>query len=133
MFSQSKAKSRNSKLEAPASASWARASNSGLTAPRWFFHLGAMVASWAPARSLFAQGCAMCYTTAASAKAAAIQALRSGILILLIPPVLIAGGIFAMALRSRERFSDDVSAGLSPAEGDPGSAGVSPAQDSAAG
>src|SRR5260370_23922328 len=33
-----------------------------------------------------AQGCAMCYTAAAAAKAGTIKALRSGILILLIPP-----------------------------------------------
>jgi len=54
----------------------------------------------------FAQSCAMCYNTAASAKAAAIQALRSGILILLIPPVLMVGAIMARTLRSRERFDN---------------------------
>lgn len=55
---------------------------------------------------VFAQSCAMCYNTAASAKAAAIQALRSGILILLIPPILMVVAILARALRSRERFDD---------------------------
>jgi hypothetical protein len=35
-----------------------------------------------------AQGCALCYTQAASAGARMIQALRSGILILVIPPTL---------------------------------------------
>ncbi len=59
----------------------------------------------------FAQSCAMCYNTAASAKAAAIQALRSGILILLIPPVLMVGAILARTLRSRERFGDRPEAG----------------------
>ncbi len=54
----------------------------------------------------FAQSCALCYNTAASAKAAAIQALRSGILILLIPPVLMVGAILARTLRSRERFDN---------------------------
>jgi hypothetical protein len=53
----------------------------------------------------------MCYTTAAAAKAAAIRALRSGILILLIPPLLMAIGIFVRAWRSRERFSDEVPEG----------------------
>jgi len=48
----------------------------------------------------------MCYNTAAAAKAAAIQALRSGILILLVPVVLMFIGIFIMAFRSRERFSE---------------------------
>ncbi len=54
----------------------------------------------------FAQGCAMCYNTAAAAKAAAIHALRSGILILLIPPALMFIGIFAMAFRRQERFRE---------------------------
>ncbi len=53
-----------------------------------------------------AQSCAMCYNTAAAAKAAAIQALRSGILVLLIPVVLMFIGIFLMAFRSKERFAE---------------------------
>jgi hypothetical protein len=36
----------------------------------------------------FCQSCALCYTQAASAGARMIQALRSGILILIIPPTL---------------------------------------------
>jgi len=36
----------------------------------------------------FSQSCALCYTQAASAGARMIQALRSGILILIIPPTL---------------------------------------------
>ena len=54
----------------------------------------------------FAQGCAMCYTTAASAKAGAIQALRSGILILLVPPLVMFAAIFVVIYRSRNRFYD---------------------------
>src|SRR5215470_19067349 len=50
------------------------------------------------------QSCAMCYNTAAAAKAAAIQALRSGILILLVPVALMFIGIFILAFRSQERF-----------------------------
>jgi len=56
--------------------------------------------------ALQAQGCAMCYNTAAAAKAAAIQALRSGILILLVPVALMFIGIFMLAFRSKERFSE---------------------------
>jgi hypothetical protein len=48
----------------------------------------------------------MCYNTAAAAKAAAIQALRSGILILLVPVALMFVGIFILAFRSKERFSE---------------------------
>jgi len=54
----------------------------------------------------YAQGCAMCYTTAASARAGAIQALRSGILILLVPPLAMFAGIFVVIYRSRNRFYD---------------------------
>lgn len=62
----------------------------------------------------FAQGCAMCYTSAAAAKAGAIQALRSGILILLVPPLLMFGAIFVVIYRYRNRFNgaDDWSAEL---------------------
>ncbi len=45
----------------------------------------------------FSQNCALCYTQAASAGARMIQALKSGILILIIPPTLgSVGMIFVM-------------------------------------
>jgi hypothetical protein len=53
----------------------------------------------------YAQGCAMCYTSAAAAKAGALQALRSGILILLIPALTMFAGIFVVIYRSRDRFN----------------------------
>jgi|SRR6516225_4685954 hypothetical protein len=56
--------------------------------------------------TLQAQSCAMCYNTAAAAKAAAIQALRNGILILLVPVALMFIGIFILAFRSKDRFSE---------------------------
>ena len=40
-----------------------------------------------------AQGCASCYTTTAAGGAQTVHALRSGILLLLIPPVAIFGAI----------------------------------------
>ncbi|HKV81551.1 MAG TPA: hypothetical protein VJP02_25615 [Candidatus Sulfotelmatobacter sp.] len=49
----------------------------------------------------------MCYNTAAAAKAGAIQALRSGILVLLIPPVLIFGAVCVFALKNQNRCNDD--------------------------
>jgi hypothetical protein len=52
-----------------------------------------------------AQGCAMCYTSAAAAKAGALQALRSGILILLLPPLVMMGIIAGVIYRYRNRFS----------------------------
>jgi len=38
----------------------------------------------------FSQSCALCYTQAASAGARMIEALRSGILILIVPPTLMS-------------------------------------------
>ena len=53
----------------------------------------------------YAQVCAMCYTSAAAAKAGALQALRSGILILLVPALMMFAGIFVVIYRSRDRFN----------------------------
>jgi hypothetical protein len=45
---------------------------------------------------VLAQGCASCYTTAASGGPQTVHALRSGILLLLGPPVLILAGIMVV-------------------------------------
>lgn len=50
----------------------------------------------------------MCYTSAAAAKAGAIQALRSGILILLVPVVLMCGVIAVVIFRRRNQFDEDM-------------------------
>lgn len=55
---------------------------------------------------LAAQGCAMCYTSAAAAKKAGLQALQSGILILGIPPLVMFIGIFLYVFRRRDRFNE---------------------------
>jgi hypothetical protein len=47
----------------------------------------------------------MCYTSAAAAKAGALQALRSGILILLVPALVMFAGIFVVIYHCRDRFS----------------------------
>jgi len=49
--------------------------------------LAGLILLWTPVPA-FAQNCALCYTQAASTGARMIQALRSGILILIIPPTL---------------------------------------------
>lgn len=54
-----------------------------------------------------AQSCALCYTQAAGSGSRMIQALRSGILILVIPPMLICIGITWMAYKKRNQFNDD--------------------------
>lgn len=55
------------------------------------------------------QNCALCYTQAAGSGARMIAALRSGILALVIPPMLICVGITWMAYKKRNEFNDDES------------------------
>jgi hypothetical protein len=52
----------------------------------------------------FSQSCALCYTQAASAGARMIQALRSGILILIIPPTLGSIGMIFIVHHKRNQF-----------------------------
>ena len=52
----------------------------------------------------FSQSCALCYTQAASAGARMIQALRSGILILIVPPTLMSVGMIFIVYRKRNQF-----------------------------
>jgi hypothetical protein len=54
--------------------------------------------------SASAQSCALCYTQAASAGARMIQALRSGILILIIPPTFMSVGMIFIVHRKRNQF-----------------------------
>jgi ABC-type Fe3+ transport system permease subunit len=54
-----------------------------------------------------AQSCALCYTQAAGSGSRMIAALRSGILILAIPPVVICVAIAWMAYKKRNQFNDD--------------------------
>jgi hypothetical protein len=55
--------------------------------------------------ALFAQGCAMCYQTAAGSGAQFSQALRHGILIMFFPPILIMAAIFYASYRKRNQFN----------------------------
>jgi hypothetical protein len=52
----------------------------------------------------FSQSCALCYTQAASATSRFIEALRSGILVLIIPPMFMSVGITVLAYRKRNQF-----------------------------
>jgi len=51
----------------------------------------------------FAQSCALCYTQAASSGSAMIQALKSGILILIAPPTFMSIGLFFVCYRKRNQ------------------------------
>jgi len=57
----------------------------------------------------YSQSCALCYTQAASSGARMIQALRSGILILIVPPTFMSVGMIFIVYRKRNqcRQGDD--------------------------
>ncbi len=70
-----------------------------------FLLLGMMVLLAPPALS---QSCALCYTQAASAGARMIQALRSGILILIAPPTFMTIGLIFVCYRKRNQTRQPV-------------------------
>lgn len=55
---------------------------------------------------VLSQSCSLCYTQAASGTQRFIEALRSGILILIIPPMFLSIGVMVMCYRKRNRFHD---------------------------
>jgi len=58
----------------------------------------------------FSQNCALCYTQASSAGARMIEALRSGILVMVIPPTLGSIGMVFIVRKRNNRFKRDQSA-----------------------
>ena len=52
-----------------------------------------------------AQSCALCYTQAAGAGSKVIQALKSGILVLIFPPMLICTGLIIAGYRKRNGYA----------------------------
>ncbi len=55
----------------------------------------------------YAQSCALCYTQAASAGSRMIQALKSGILVLVVPPTLGSIGMVFVVYRKRNQTRDE--------------------------
>ena len=55
----------------------------------------------------WSQNCALCYTQASSAGMRMIQALRSGILILIAPPTFMTVGMIFVCYRKRNQTRDD--------------------------
>jgi hypothetical protein len=53
-----------------------------------------------------AQSCALCYTQAAGAGHRFIQGLRTGILVLIVPPMFMSVAITVLAYRKRNRTND---------------------------
>ncbi len=71
---------------------------------QWMGILAAVALFLALPLPALAQNCALCYTQAASTGARMIQALRSGILILIIPPTLGTVGLFFVIHRRIHQF-----------------------------
>lgn len=74
---------------------------------QFFLRSAAMFAALLLPSMGFAQSCALCYSQAAGSGARLIQALRSGILVLVFPPMLICIGIAVMAYRKRNQFNEE--------------------------
>jgi hypothetical protein len=55
----------------------------------------------------FAQSCALCYTQAASSGPRMIEALKSGILILIAPPTFMSIGLFFVCYRKRNQTREE--------------------------
>ncbi|MGA9305983.1 MAG: hypothetical protein WBW31_11335 [Candidatus Sulfotelmatobacter sp.] len=55
----------------------------------------------------FAQSCALCYTQAAASGSRMIEALKSGILILIAPPTFMSIGLIFVCYRKRNQTRDD--------------------------
>ncbi len=82
---------------------------------RWLktFALAALVLAALPSLQgvSYAQSCALCYTQAASASHRLIQGLRTGILVLIVPPMFMSVGITVLAYKKRNRTNDKQSSG----------------------
>jgi hypothetical protein len=76
-------------------------------AARMFGRMAALIVTLAVPALTYAQNCSLCYTQAAGAGSRMIQALKSGIVILVIPPMLICIGLSVMAYRKRNQFNED--------------------------
>jgi len=68
------------------------------------FGLALLLALALPSHA-YSQGCSLCYTQAANSGPRLIQALRSGIVILILPPLAICVAAMVLAYRRRNNFS----------------------------
>lgn len=80
------------------------------TKPIWIaaIAVAGLIVLLAPAAA-FGQSCALCYTQAASSGSRMIQALKSGILILIAPPTFMTIGLFFVCYRKRNQTREDSS------------------------
>jgi hypothetical protein len=70
---------------------------------RPFKHFGLPIALMLLSGACSAQSCALCYTQAASSGKRMIQGLKSGILVLVVPPMFMSVGITVLAYRKRNQ------------------------------
>jgi hypothetical protein len=73
---------------------------------QWLFAIIALGLMIALPPALFGQSCSLCYTQAAASTARFIHALRSGILILMVPPFLMSLGLTWMTYSRRNHFHE---------------------------
>ncbi len=82
-----------------------------LSRPMWIFGIAlvGLILLLAP-KPVLAQSCALCYTQAASSGSRMIQALKSGILVLIAPPTFMTIGMIFVCYRKRNqvRQTEDV-------------------------
>ena len=79
-----------------------------LSKPIWILAIAlvAVIILLAPSPA-FAQSCALCYTQAASSGSRMIQALKSGILILIAPPTFMSIGLIFVCYRKRNQTREN--------------------------
>lgn len=74
--------------------------------PRLIGFVIVMLAMLVLCEPVFAQGCSLCYTQAAQSGGRMIQALKSGILILIVPPTLLTLAMVRVCYRKKDQFHD---------------------------
>jgi hypothetical protein len=74
----------------------------------WILAVAAVVLVLLVPFPAFAQSCALCYTQAAASGSHMIQALKSGILILIVPPTLASVGLIFVCYRKRNQTRDEL-------------------------
>jgi hypothetical protein len=77
----------------------------------WAKHGLALAMLLGCAAPVFPQSCALCYTQAAASGGHFIAALRSGILVLIVPPMFMSVGITWLAYRKRNQFRRELDEG----------------------
>ncbi len=84
-----------------------------LSASIWVFLVLLVSVAFLLPLPAYAQSCALCYTQAAGSGSKMIQALKSGILILIVPPTLMSAGLMFVCYRKRHQTRNETDRPLS--------------------